>query len=80
MRNITAILLGMSLASGVAIGAENPKFDDVDLDGDGKLNQTEAAQAGVDLESSDMDGDGALSESEYQAAVDGSKEGTEDES
>lgn len=76
MRNKIAILLGMILASSVAIAAENQKFEELDSDGNGQLSPTEAAQAGVDAQSADTDGDGAISKEEYQAAVEGEpKEG-----
>lgn len=78
MRNKLAIVLGLLLASSVAIAADYPKFDDVDLDGDGALNQTEAAQAGLDIESADTNGDGVIDSDEYQAAVEG--DSAEDES
>lgn len=71
MRAPLAILLATTLAAGVATGARYPKFEDVDVDGNGKLNESEAIQAGVDLESADQDGDGMLSKAEYQAAIQG---------
>ena len=69
MRKTLAILLGTTLATGVAIGASTVKFGDVDADGDGKLSKSEATQAGIDLKSADADGNGTLSEAEYQAAL-----------
>lgn len=71
MRAPLSILLATALASGIANGAKYPKFDDVDVDGNGKLNESEAIQAGVDLESADQDGDGLLSKAEYRAAIQG---------
>lgn len=71
MRNKIAILLGMILASSVAIATENQKFDELDSDGDGKLSAIEAAEAGVDVQSADTDGDGAVSKEEYQATMEG---------
>lgn len=69
MRHILAILFGMTLASGAAIGADTAKFSEVDADGNGKLSQSEAAEAGIDLSAADADGNGALSKAEYQAAL-----------
>lgn len=71
MRVPLAILLATILAAGVASGARYPKFEDVDVDGNGKLNESEAIQAGIDLESADQDGDGLLSRSEYKSAIEG---------
>lgn len=78
MRNKIAILLGMILASSVAIAADNQKFEELDSDGNGQLSATEAAEAGVDVQSADTDGDGAVSKEEYQAAME--SEPKEDES
>ena len=69
MRSSLAILLGATLASGIAMAGSDAKFSELDADGNGKLNETEATEAGIDLTALDADGNGVVSKEEYQAAV-----------
>lgn len=69
MRNSLAIVLGATLASGVAMAESDATFSELDADGNGQLNAAEATEAGIDLSAVDADGDGAVSKEEYQAAM-----------
>jgi hypothetical protein len=75
MRNILAILFGLTLASGAALAADAPKFSDLDTDGDGQLSQAEAELSGLDLSTADADQNGTVSEEEYQAAIEAMESG-----
>ncbi|MDQ2696453.1 MAG: EF-hand domain-containing protein [Pseudomonadota bacterium] len=59
----------LALASGLAFAA-HPAFSEADANGDGAVDQDEAAAIeGLDFTAADTDQNGSLSEEEYNAAT-----------
>lgn len=72
MRNLLAIIFGMTLASGVALAdSQSMGFSELDANGDGALSETELQAADVSIADADSDGDGQVSKSEYETAAKG---------
>ena len=75
MRNTAlafALVLGASIgaAATTAMAADAPAFEQVDVDQDGVISETEAsAVPEIDFATADADGDGTLSRAEYEQAL-----------
>ena len=55
--------------SALAIAQEMPTFDDVDQNGDGQIDRTEAsAVEGLDFAEADTNQDGSIDRAEYEQA------------
>lgn len=71
-----AVLFGLLLFAGVAVAAmpgakaSAPPFEQIDLNKDGSLSQSEAAAVpGLDFKKADTNHDNKLSRAEYEAAA-----------
>lgn len=68
-RNTLAIVAAMLIASGTALAAEKPSFNEADANGDEKVSIKEATNAGVPKEeakSNDLDDNGKLAKSDWK--------------
>lgn len=75
MRNVLALIFGMTLATGAALAGSDKSFDELDKDGDGALSQSEIQATDMDISGADTDGDGMVSKSEYKEATDMTEDG-----
>lgn len=67
IRCLTALVLAAPLAAIAA--SERPDFDEADANGNGKIEVSEATQAGVpksEAEREDIDNDGALTKADWK--------------
>lgn len=68
MRNVIAVLFGLTLACGAAMAA-GKSFSELDKDDSGALNRAEAAAAQVEFAKADADGNGKVSKAEYKSVA-----------